>query len=262
MRSFLAGASLFVALIGMARSGIGLAAWGYSESVDSMGRGTVKIATVESANLVEFRFPYGGAQRAELDLIVRPWLGKDVLLSLKNAHFLCQMDGCNVTVRFDNGKAERFSASGPSDHSTTAIFIRGYDRFVRQLARAKVLRIEAQFYQDGSRVFEFDVSGLKWDDAQPRKPGGPSGTRAPRDAAMPAMGGKCLACHAVEKSIVGPGFRNIARRYRGIADAAHVLARSIKEGSGRKWGEIPMPPEREMSEEDALSLARWIVSLQ
>lgn len=136
--------------------------WEYRESPDEMGRGTVKQALVLSLNEVQFNFPYHGAQRGFLHLRIHPKYGKDVILSVKKGQFLCGINNCQVAVRFDNGKAQNFTAVGPADHDTTTLFIRGYDRFLAGARKAKKVYIEAQFYQQGTRVFEFDISGLKW----------------------------------------------------------------------------------------------------
>lgn len=136
--------------------------WRYDESTEQMGRGTVKHAQVKSLNEVVFDFPYRGDQRGTLTLRAHPKFGKDVILSVEKGQFLCGIDECAVAVRFDDGKAQNYSAVGPADHSTTSLFIRGHDRFVTAAKKAKRVSIEAQFYQQGNRVFEFDIAGLKW----------------------------------------------------------------------------------------------------
>jgi hypothetical protein len=136
--------------------------WQYDESSEKMGRGTVKEATVRSLNEIQFGFPYSGAQRGTLHLRIHPKYGKDVMISIEKGQFLCGIYDCQVAVRFDNGKAQNFSAVAPADHSTTMLFIRGYDRFLAGARKAKKVYIEAQFFQQGMRVFEFAISGLKW----------------------------------------------------------------------------------------------------
>lgn len=136
--------------------------WTYDEREDKMGRGKSKTASVQSLNQTEFDFPYNKAQRASLSLRADPKYGKDVILSLERAHFLCGFDGCTVQVRFGQGKAQSFSASEPADHSTNVLFIRNHDRFVSALKKSESVAIEADFYQEGRRVFEFDVRELKW----------------------------------------------------------------------------------------------------
>jgi hypothetical protein len=136
--------------------------WEYEERSEKMGRGTVKLATVRSLNEVEFDFPYRGLQRATLQLRLHPRYGKDVTIAIEKGQFLCGFRNCQLSVRFDDGKAQNFSAVEPADHSTSMLFIRGYDRFLASARKAKKVYIEALFYQQGTRVFEFDISGLKW----------------------------------------------------------------------------------------------------
>jgi len=143
--------------------------WNYENNSDEMGRGNIKHAWVKSKNKVNFDFPYHGPQRATLSLRLHPKYGKDIILNLNKAHFLCGIDGCYMAVRFDEGKVQNFTAHGPSDHSTNTLFLSGYDRFVAEARKAKTVRVETKFYQQGNQVFEFDVSGLQWQDAPSTK---------------------------------------------------------------------------------------------
>ena len=69
----------------------------------------------------------------------------------------------------------------------------------------------------------------------------------------------CLGCHAAATKLVGPGYREVAAKYAGNADAVAALAQSIRNGGVGKWGEMPMPPQKQVSEADAKKLARWIL---
>lgn len=69
----------------------------------------------------------------------------------------------------------------------------------------------------------------------------------------------CLACHATDKKIVGPAYQDVAKKYAGQADAEAALAKSIKAGGSGKWGPIPMPPQAQLSDADAKTLAAWIL---
>lgn len=128
-----------------------------------MGKGEISTATVNSSNTISFEFPYNGPQKATLHIRKHPRYGKDVILSITKGQFLCSSvsDGCSVSVRFDDRKAERFSASEPSDNDSTAVFIKGYDRFVSALKKSKTVRIEATFFHEGNRVMEFNTEGFK-----------------------------------------------------------------------------------------------------
>ena len=70
----------------------------------------------------------------------------------------------------------------------------------------------------------------------------------------------CLACHAVDKKIVGPSYQDVAKKYAGQADAEATLDKSIKAGGSGKWGPIPMPAQPQLSDADAKVLAAWILA--
>ena len=67
----------------------------------------------------------------------------------------------------------------------------------------------------------------------------------------------CSGCHALERKVVGPSFREIAAKYP--AEAAASLARKIREGSQGAWGPVPMPPNAGVPEGDAAKLAAWVL---
>jgi len=68
----------------------------------------------------------------------------------------------------------------------------------------------------------------------------------------------CMACHAVDKKLVGPAYQDVAKRYAG--KSADELAKSIKAGGSGKWGPVPMPAQAALSDADAKTLAAWILS--
>lgn len=136
--------------------------WQYHESKDPMGRGTIRHALVKSTNMVQFGFPYQGAQRATLHLRTHPKHGNDVIISIERGQFLCPIDGCRVNVRFGTSRPASYRAVEPADRSTTSLFITDYSRFVNNTRRVETVSIEADFFQEGTRVFEFNVSNLNW----------------------------------------------------------------------------------------------------
>lgn len=140
-----------------------ISVWHYSEEQDQMGRGSIKRAWIESSNVINFGFPYAGDQRGTLTIRKHPSYGKDVILEIDKGQFLVGIDGCTVNVRFDDGKARPFSAVGPADHGTTSLFISNYTSFVSAAKKAKKIQMEAPFFQEGMRVFEFDSQGLNWE---------------------------------------------------------------------------------------------------
>lgn len=71
----------------------------------------------------------------------------------------------------------------------------------------------------------------------------------------------CMACHAVDRKLVGPAFRDVAKKYSAVAgDTASALAVSIRKGGAGKWGPIPMPAQSQLSESQARELAQWILN--
>lgn len=70
----------------------------------------------------------------------------------------------------------------------------------------------------------------------------------------------CIACHGMVRKQVGPGFAQIAARYRGDAEAPQRLAGKIQEGSVGTWGRVIMPRQTLVTPADAQVLARWVLS--
>lgn len=68
----------------------------------------------------------------------------------------------------------------------------------------------------------------------------------------------CTACHGVKNKIVGPGFNEIAAKYKGKADLEAYLVNKIKTGSSGVWGAIPMPPQTQLKDADAKAIALWL----
>jgi len=52
----------------------------------------------------------------------------------------------------------------------------------------------------------------------------------------------CLACHSIEKKIVGPAWKDVAAKYKGDASAREMLIGKVKKGGKGTWGPAPMPP--------------------
>ena len=72
----------------------------------------------------------------------------------------------------------------------------------------------------------------------------------------------CMACHAVDKKLVGPSFKDVANRYASQSDATAKLASKIVKGGSGVWGPVPMPANNQVSEADAQKLAAWVLSLK
>jgi len=70
----------------------------------------------------------------------------------------------------------------------------------------------------------------------------------------------CLACHTVDKKLVGPAYKEIAKKYKGQNVAAQ-LEQKVKKGGQGVWGPIPMPPNAAVPDADIKKLVDWILKL-
>ena len=82
---------------------------------------------------------------------------------------------------------------------------------------------------------------------------------AGKDAKTLLAANGCMACHAIAQRVVGPGFAEVAAKYKG-KDSTAAVAASIRHGGSGKWGPVPMPPFSQLSEADAATLASYVLS--
>lgn len=71
----------------------------------------------------------------------------------------------------------------------------------------------------------------------------------------------CMACHAVDKKLVGPAYKDIAAKYKDDKSAVDKLAVKIQKGGSGVWGPVPMPANPQVNEADAKKLAAWVMGL-
>lgn len=69
----------------------------------------------------------------------------------------------------------------------------------------------------------------------------------------------CMTCHAVDKKLVGPSYKDVAAKYKADKGAVATLAAKIKAGGKGNWGQIPMPPNN-VTEDEAKKLAAWVMA--
>lgn len=75
-----------------------------------------------------------------------------------------------------------------------------------------------------------------------------------------AQSKNCMACHAVDKKLVGPAFKDVAAKYAGQKDAADKLAAKIIKGGSGVWGPIAMPANAQVNDAEAKKLATWVLA--
>jgi cytochrome c len=88
-------------------------------------------------------------------------------------------------------------------------------------------------------------------------------------AATPALASEelakknaCTACHAIDKKLVGPAYRDVAKKYKGDAKAEAMLVEKVKKGGVGTWGQVPMPPNASVKDEDVKTLVKWILAIK
>lgn len=72
----------------------------------------------------------------------------------------------------------------------------------------------------------------------------------------------CMACHAVDKKVLGPAYKDVAAKYAGQKDAVDKLAAKVVKGGSGVWGNIPMPANPQVTDAEAKQLVQWILSLK
>lgn len=72
----------------------------------------------------------------------------------------------------------------------------------------------------------------------------------------------CSACHTIDKKLVGPSYKEVAKKHKGAKDAVAMLAKKVREGGTGAYGQIPMPPnpKDKISDDDLKSMVEWVLS--
>lgn len=97
----------------------------------------------------------------------------------------------------------------------------------------------------------------------------PAAEAAPADEAAPAAGGDalalatqsgCMACHQVATKVVGPAYTEVAAKYKGDAGALDMLVAKVKSGGVGTWGQVPMPPNAHVSDDNIRTIVSWVLT--
>ena len=72
----------------------------------------------------------------------------------------------------------------------------------------------------------------------------------------------CMACHAIDKKLVGPAYKDVAAKYAKDKDAYKKLAEKIVKGGSGVWGPVPMPANTQVSPAEAETLAKWVLTVK
>jgi cytochrome c len=72
----------------------------------------------------------------------------------------------------------------------------------------------------------------------------------------------CMACHALDKKLVGPAYKDVAAKYAGDKSAIDKLAAKIQKGGAGVWGPVPMPANTQVNDAEAKKLAAWVLTVK
>jgi len=72
----------------------------------------------------------------------------------------------------------------------------------------------------------------------------------------------CMACHAIDKKLIGPPYKDVAAKYAGQKDAVDKLAAKVMKGGSGAWGVLPMPANPQVNDAEAKQLVQWILTLK
>jgi hypothetical protein len=132
--------------------------WRYESSVDKMTGKKSESAMVISDNSLSLQMPYAGNNHGTLIVRRHPTYGLDVIVTVDKGQILCRSyDGCKISLKFDEGKPQRFAASPAADHSSEVVFIDDKKRFITSAKKAKQILVQFPMYQAGEPVLEFSV---------------------------------------------------------------------------------------------------------
>jgi len=152
-------------------------------------------------------------------------------------------DGCGFDVRFSGNGAARFDASDASGA-----------RIGGSIEPGKVTMTPLWTSQPSPFEVRLNATGLTPDASVELSVSIDTTPQLVRS-------NQCLSCHAIEKVLVGPSFRDIAARYRTSTGVAERLVGKLKTGSQWSWGAVPMPAQTQVSDTHARTLVSWILSL-
>ena len=77
-----------------------------------------------------------------------------------------------------------------------------------------------------------------------------------------AQANGCMTCHQVDKKILGPGFKDVANKYRADKGAEAMLVKKVKDGGKGAWGDMVMPPNAHVKDADIQAIVKWIMTLK
>lgn len=139
-------------------------AWKYSEEEDKMTSKKNFYAQVDAKDELDFKFPYNGGSVATLSIIKRSTGATDMALSVTKGQIMAAhgLGNGKINIRFDDGAAQTIGVTGAADGSSNIVFFQNAAKLLVKLKTAKKVFIQAEFFDNGSAVMEFNTAGLEW----------------------------------------------------------------------------------------------------
>jgi len=133
--------------------------WIYSSSTDGMTGQISKLACVKSSNELQFSSPYNGGAIGEL-CFRRKGHSLNAYVDISTGQFNSGIDEAGLKLKFDDGAIQRFSAEEATTHESGFLFISSEPQLLASTLKAKKLKLQAEYFEEGEQVSDFDVSGL------------------------------------------------------------------------------------------------------
>jgi len=135
--------------------------WHYSQEEDKMA-GTMYFASVVANEEIQFQFPYNGGSTAKITIREKEG-NTDIMLRVSKGQFLTHYDGTTCRIKFDDEQPKAYSLNEASSGSSDVVFIQSEAALIKKMKTAKVMLVEAEFYDHGKETMEFQVEGLTWE---------------------------------------------------------------------------------------------------
>ena len=201
------------------------------------------------------------ATEAELDSVkgIGPAISKRILDERKKGNFKDWRDLKNRVNGFGDKTSAKFSEAGLTVNGASfgdkkpAASASAASAASSATTPAKPASAASKPVAPASKAEDKKSDSKKADDKKADK----EKTASADDALVKSKG--CLACHAVDKKVVGPSYKDVAKKYAGDKKAADALATKIIKGGSGVWGSTPMPPNN-VTEAEAKKLVAWVLS--
>lgn len=136
--------------------------WWYAQSYDGMRKASTTKATVDGDEILEFAAPYEGGSKLTLTIRQQPSDGLTAYLTVTKGQIICPHPNREIAISLDRGPIQHLKCQEPGDGSRDTLFLLPASRVLNLIRKAQKLTVEAEYFHEGARQTDFDVSGLIW----------------------------------------------------------------------------------------------------